>query len=65
VSTLPSEVHCAGCGRVPGPDEPGGPDGIPWTWSIGTEEGQRTALCEDCIREHARSIEAKLDVEWW
>jgi hypothetical protein len=59
------EVRCAGCGRPPRVDEPGGPDGIPWTWSIGTDEGRRAALCEGCTREHARSIEAKLDSEWW
>jgi len=62
---LGPEVRCAGCEKAPRPDEPTGPDGIPWTWSIGTDEDQRTALCVECIREHARSIESKLDAEWW
>jgi hypothetical protein len=62
---MASEVRCAGCERPPRPDEGLGADGIPWTWSIGTDQGRQTVLCDACIREHARSIEAKLDVEWW
>jgi hypothetical protein len=59
------EVRCAGCGLAPRPDEPAGADKIPWTWSTGTDEGRQSALCVSCTREHARSIEAKLDAEWW
>ena len=59
------EVRCAACRRSPCPDEGLGADGIPWTWSTGTDEGHQTVMCEACTREHARGIEAKLDVEWW
>ena len=62
---MPPETRCTGCGRLPRPDETAGPVGVPWTWSIGTDDGGQTALCDACIREHARSIEAKLDIEWW
>jgi hypothetical protein len=62
---MPSPVRCAGCGRSPRPDENVGPVGIPWTWSVGSDEGRQTALCDACTRQHARSIEAKLDAEWW
>ncbi|GAB3768308.1 hypothetical protein [Microlunatus parietis] len=55
--------RCAECGREPEPDEP------IWTWSQERlDDGNRTQvliLCPACAREHARSIEAKLDAEWW
>ena len=37
----------------------------PLTWSAGLEGDRRTWLCDRCAREHARSIEAKLDQDWW
>ncbi|HEY5822619.1 MAG TPA: hypothetical protein VIT20_11625 [Propionibacteriaceae bacterium] len=46
---------CTGCGRQPSGDD------VPWTWSVG-EDG---VLCETCIRDHARSVESKLDPRWW
>ncbi len=56
---------CAGCGRTPRADEPPTRSGVPWTWSVGRDDGLVTVLCDACAREHARSIEAKLDAEWW
>lgn len=52
--------RCAGCGREPEPDE------LTWAWSQERlEDGSVVILCPACAREHARSIEAKLDPEWW
>lgn len=54
---------CALCGT---PVPPGTPQGqVPLGWALGTERGRTTATCERCTRENARSIEAKLDPEWW
>lgn len=50
---------CNGCGAQAGMEQC-------WGWSIATDErGVTTTLCADCAREHARSIEAKLDDSWW
>lgn len=52
--------RCAGCGREPEPTEP------IWIWSPERrDDGSLLILCPACAREHARSIEAKLDAEWW
>lgn len=49
---------CSSCGRT----EPGPP---PLTWTV-DRQGRREAVhCEACSREHVRSIEARLDQEWW
>ncbi|MGB9378942.1 MAG: hypothetical protein WCB04_15670 [Mycobacteriales bacterium] len=48
---------CARCARTE-PDPPP-------TWSLQTEGGRRSWLCEDCTRDNLRSIEAKLDEPWW
>ena len=50
---------------MPRVDEPLTQAGLPWTWSVGRDDGRETVLCDVCTREHARSIEAKLDAEWW
>ncbi len=42
------------------PDDP-----VPMTWITSVENGRRLAYCERCSREHLRSIESKLDSEWW
>ncbi len=63
--TTSGPAGCAGCGREPRPDEPIGAGDVPWTWSTAVDEGTTTVLCDACTREHARSIEAKLDAEWW
>jgi hypothetical protein len=63
---LPADVCCQQCGRRPDPDAPTAGSGLPWTWSTGTDERRRrTVLCQHCTRQHARSIEARLDEDWW
>jgi hypothetical protein len=37
----------------------------PFTWVASVENGQRRVYCERCTRDHLRSIESKLDSEWW
>lgn len=57
-------VRCGECGREAELDEA-------WAWSTaqpdpGTEStDDPIVLCDTCTRTHARSIEAKLDHEWW
>jgi hypothetical protein len=43
----------------------GMPDEIPLTWVTSIENGRRRVYCERCSRDHLRSIESKLDSEWW
>lgn len=38
---------------------------LPLTWSTAVESGRRRTYCERCSRENLRSIESKLDPEWW
>jgi hypothetical protein len=52
-------VHCDFCGRQVAGERP------PLTWSVSVENGRRRAYCEACSRAHLRSVEAKLDSEWW
>jgi hypothetical protein len=54
-------VVCDMCGE-PAPGEPGT---MPLTWVTSVENGKRRVYCERCSRENLRSIEAKLDSEWW
>lgn len=49
---------CDLCGRQ-APDE----ESLSWTTSV--ENGRRKAFCDDCSRTHLRSIEGKLDSDWW
>ena len=62
---------CSACGRTPRANEPVTTGGVvPWTWSLdmgstARDADRATVLCDGCSREHARSIEAKLDAEWW
>ena len=37
----------------------------PLGWSWGIERGRRTWICQACARENLRSIEGKLDEDWW
>jgi hypothetical protein len=57
---------CSICGRVADPTEDGDP---PMTWCVDMVEahdGLRTRwVCRDCTRHYVRSIEAKLDRQWW
>jgi hypothetical protein len=51
---------CSSCGTAAPPDDT-------WrlTWTSGIERGRMTWVCDRCSRENLRSIEAKLDSEWW
>ncbi|MGN6333220.1 MAG: hypothetical protein ACTHOD_16480 [Motilibacteraceae bacterium] len=50
---------CAHCGTA----EPG--ESPPLTWVSSVERGAQRWYCERCARENLRSIEGKLDSEWW
>ena len=57
---------CSLCGTIADPVKDGDP---PLAWSadiVESREGPRTRwVCPDCTRTHVRSIEAKLDQNWW
>jgi hypothetical protein len=59
-------VVCALCGRASDPEVDGDP---PLTWCadiVETSEGARKRwVCTECTRRYVRSIEAKLDQQWW
>ena len=52
-------MTCQQCGRTPRDDA----DTLAWGTSV--ERGQVQHLCPECARTHARSIEAKLESEYW
>lgn len=52
-------VACAWCGTV----APGGT--APLDWVADVAGGRTRHYCPTCAREHLRSIEAKLEQEWW
>jgi hypothetical protein len=64
-------VVCDFCGTPAPPassesgDDRGTTDEVPFTWVVSVENGRRRVYCERCSREHLRSIESKLDSEWW
>ena len=41
------------------------PDGLPEGWSLSSSDRGVDRLCAACTRENVRSIEARLDEEWW
>ena len=53
---------CATCGRHPGT---GDEVTARLTWSRDTSRGAATWTCDRCSRENLRSIEGKLDPDWW
>jgi DNA-directed RNA polymerase subunit RPC12/RpoP len=53
--------HCARCGAAGESPE----DGMPEGWSLDVGDRGVTYLCATCTRDNVRSIEAKLDQEWW
>jgi hypothetical protein len=59
VTYHPGVVTCAFCGQVAEGDEP------PITWTSAVEQGTLRHFCDRCSREHLRSMESKLDSEWW
>ncbi|MBB6076779.1 hypothetical protein [Streptomyces paradoxus] len=40
-------------------------EGPPLTWTYSVENGVRHHYCESCSRENLRSIEGRLDSDWW
>ena len=52
---------CARCGAL-GTAPVGG---LPEGWSLASSDRGVDRLCAACTRENVRSIEAKLDEEWW
>jgi hypothetical protein len=50
---------CAFCGATTDADPP------PLTWTSAVERDRLRWFCETCSREHLRSMESKLDSEWW
>jgi hypothetical protein len=40
-------------------------DEPPLTWSVENTGRGPIVLCDTCTREHLRSIEAKLDADWF
>lgn len=45
--------------------EVGAEDRVPMSWVRSVEHGVTKLYCDRCSREHLRSIEAKLDAEYW
>jgi hypothetical protein len=56
-----TEETCARCGTVAACPE----GGLPAGWSLATSDRGVDRLCAACTRENVRSIEARLDEEWW
>jgi hypothetical protein len=52
-------VTCDFCGAQAEGDTP------PLTWVTSVEQGRPRVFCDRCSREHIRSIEGKLDSDWW
>lgn len=50
---------CAFCGRTVGEESSA------LTWTSSFENGRLRRFCETCSRENLRSIESKLDSDWW
>lgn len=50
-------VTCARCGTTA--------DELPLTWSSSAERGGTVYHCQICSRENLRSIEGRLDEQWW
>lgn len=40
-------------------------DAATLAWSTAVERGRTRTFCATCSREHLRSMEGKLDSEWW
>jgi hypothetical protein len=63
-------ASCAFCGKKSAPPAPAdvatdaGAD-LPLTWITSVENGRVRVYCDECARSNLRSIESKLDSEWW
>ena len=59
-------LHCAMCGRASEPDQDGDPPVTGCLDTVETRSGQQLRwICDACTRRYVRSIEAKLEQEWW
>ncbi|MFF5894799.1 hypothetical protein ACFY8O_02625 [Streptomyces argenteolus] len=52
-------MRCARCGTTAEGEGP------PPTWLCSVENGTRQYFCDACARAHIRSIESRLDADWW
>ncbi|MBF4160695.1 hypothetical protein [Nocardioides acrostichi] len=52
-------ASCDFCGRTE--EDPG----RLLTWSTAVEHGRQQMFCTECSRTHVRSMEGKLDSEYW
>ena len=55
-------VVCGSCGSMPSPEAEGA---ARLEWVRGVERGRPVWTCPDCSRRYLRSIEGKLDSQWW
>jgi hypothetical protein len=53
---------CSACGTTARPQEHAA---ARLTWSRSTDAGRTTWTCGSCSRDNLRSIESKLDPDWW
>ncbi|MGR4848514.1 hypothetical protein [Streptomyces sp. LARHCF252] len=53
----PGRLVCARCGTSA--------EAPQLTWTCSVEQGARRDFCETCSRENLRSIEGRLDSDWW
>ncbi|MGA5201872.1 hypothetical protein [Streptomyces variegatus] len=60
-ATQPRRSVCARCGT----SAQALAEGPPLTWTYSVEGGDRLYYCEACSRENLRSIEGRLDPDWW
>ncbi|HET8618932.1 MAG TPA: hypothetical protein VFM27_08220 [Acidimicrobiales bacterium] len=58
-----AEEHqtCARCGAT----APAPAGGLPAGWSLAASDRGVDRLCAACTRDNVRSIEARLDEDWW
>ena len=55
-------LTCSSCGTTPAPPDQAR---ARLTWSRSVEQGRTLWACERCSRDNLRSIESKLDPDWW
>ncbi|EFL34715.1 conserved hypothetical protein [Streptomyces viridochromogenes DSM 40736] len=53
----PARLVCARCGASA--------EAAQLTWTCSVEHGTRRHFCATCARENLRSIEGRLDSDWW
>lgn len=59
-------VTCSVCGRVAPVADPERPESGPLDWMSESDPRRGTVwVCPSCVREHIRSVEARLDQTWW